>query len=227
MKLTAWLFTWIGAALIAAMGWIIPWVTYGLDDGPITDAAIAIRDEPDRAGFGALPALYGTYGWIVIGVLIVACGAFAMFSGPRDRWVAVVGYVVFAGLLAVGAFGTYGDSSGRTWDETLTFYGALAAAVVMVLMAVLSIRGSAFLGAIPAALAALVGLAWSIWFVAAAPQAGVVTVSVLGWALPVAHLLALLGALISIAIAGRNKSAAPSPTAPRAPAPAPTSSPPF
>lgn len=206
MKITALLMTWIGTALILLFGWLIPWITYSSREGAITLAATAIRDEPDRAGFSAIPAFYASYAWIVIGVLIAACGLFAMFSGPRDRWFAVVAYVLCAAFLGLGAFGTYGDSSGRSSEETLTFYGALAAAVVMLLMAILSTRGAAFLGALPAALAALVGLAWSVWFVAAAPVDGPVEVSVLGWGLPAAHLVALLGALLSVAIAGRNKS---------------------
>lgn len=212
MKLTALLTTWIGTALIGLFGWVISWVTYGPDEGPITEAAMAIRDEPNDAGFGAIPALYATHAWLVIGVLIAACGLFAMFSGPRDRWVAVVGYLLVATFLALGAFGTYGDSSGRTSEETLIFYGALVAAAIMVLMAIVSARGAAFLGALPVALVALIGLAWSIWFIVGAPTTSAVSLSTLGWALPVAHVMALVGALISVAIAGRNK-ATPAPAA--------------
>ncbi|WP_134322061.1 hypothetical protein [Cumulibacter soli] len=215
MKIAAWLTTWIGIALIGLLGWVVPWVTNGPDEGGLITAAQAIDNAPGRAGVSAIPAFYATTAWIVIGGLIAATGLFAMFSGARDRWIAVIGYVLGAAFLGLGAFNTWGGAS-RSSSENLSFIGVLVAGALMLVMAVLSTRGAAFIGAVPAALAALVGLAWSIWFVAAAPQTEVLSVSTLGWALPAAHLLALIGSLLSIAIAGRNKAV--SPASPNSPA---------
>lgn len=208
MKLVALLTTWLATALLGAFGWAIPWITHAGREGPLTEAAQAIRDEPGSAGLDPLPAFYASHAWIAILAVFAVCGLFSMFSGPRDRWVAVAGYLLLAALLGLGAFGMYGDRKSRTADESLLFYGALTMCAIGLSMSIFSLQRAAFLGALPAAGAALVGLVWSIWFVLSAMRTGVISVSPFGWGLPAAHLLGLIGALISIAVAGRSRSTA-------------------
>lgn len=205
MKIAAMITTWVGLALVGLLGWVIPWVTSGDGDGPLYLAGAAARDAPDRAGLGALNAWYAGYGWVVIGALMLAFGLFAMFSSQRDRWVAAVGYLLGAGFLIAGGFGTFGGELGESTSGTMTFVGVMVVAVIMLVMAVLSFRRAAFIGALPGAIAALVGIAWSAWFMVDVDQTPALTVSVLGWGLPVGHILVLVGALLSIAVAGRNK----------------------
>lgn len=227
MKMTAMITSWIGLALVGLLGWVIPWVTSSGDDGPLHLAGRAARDEPDRAGLGAINAWYAEYGWVVIGALMLAFGLFAMFTAQRDRWVAVLGYLLGAGLLIAGGFGTFGtfgtfgSELGQSTSSTMTFVGVMVAAAIMLVMAALSFRRAAFVGALPAAIAALVGNGWSMWFMLDVDQSPALSVSALGWGLPAGHFLVLVGALLSVAVAGRNKTDQP-PTAGRATAPEPT-----
>lgn len=209
MKIIAWLCTWAGIALIGLFGWVVPWVSDGEREGAITRAADTMKFAVYRAEIGAAPALYASHAWIVIGGVIAAFGLFMMFSGRRDRWIAVVGYVLGGAYLGVGAFGTFGVGAELAPEESLLFAGALGAAAVMLIMAALSLHRSAFLGAIPAGFAALVGLGWSIWFLVSASDSSRMELSALGWALPGAHVLILIGALLSIAAAGRDKQSTP------------------
>lgn len=209
MKIIAWLCTWAGIALIGLFGWVVPWVSDDVEEGAILNAADIMRFTVDRAGIGAAPALYASHAWIVIGGVIAAFGLFMMFNGQRDRWVAVVGYVLGGAYLGAGAFGTFGGGAELASEESLLFAGALGAAAVMLIMAALSLHRSAFLGALPAGFAALVGLGWSIWFIVSASDSSRMELSPVGWALPGAHALVLIGALLSIAAAGRDKQSTP------------------
>lgn len=210
MKITAWLTTWIGLALIALLGWVIPWMTIGNDSGALMRGADAVRDEPNRAGLDAIPGFYVTHGWVIIAGLLAAFATFAMFTARGDKWIAVLGYLAGAAALGFAAYRLI-TASERSSNETLLLYVAIGVAVVMLLMMVLSFRRAAFIGAIPAALLALIGLGWSIWLLLGSHD-GPLALSWRGWGLPLAHFLVLVGALLAIAVAGRNKTADP-PTA--------------
>lgn len=206
MKLTALITTWLGLAGIALLGWLIPWVSTQDGDGPITTAAEAVRDEPDRAGLGAIPGFYATHAWLYLLLLMAALGLFAMFTSRRDRWVAVLGNLAGAALLSTAAFGVLGSAVEDGVRDSIGVVGAVIGLVIMLVMAVFSACRAAFIGALPTALVALVGLAWSVWLVLGSPQSEQLSVSWLGWLLPTSHFLVLVGALVSVAVAGRNKS---------------------
>jgi len=80
--------------------------------------------------------------WIVVGyalLVTVAAGAGAALKAPRPRWLDQLGWMleVLAAVLAVGALAALGE--GRP-DELTTHLGYVAAVVVMMPIAMLSVR---------------------------------------------------------------------------------------
>ena len=162
----------------------------------------AIRDNP--LGFGGAPGFYLTIGWFALLGLILAFGLFAMFSGPKDKWIALVGNLALVGGVGYGSYLLWTTAPRSELDSRLAIAG-FAVAALAILGAVAAVTRLVWAGAILALVAALAGAVLSIWLIATGvPDTGD-SFSVLSWTVPLGFILAILGTLVAVAVNGKNR----------------------
>lgn len=203
MVLIAFLLTWIGAGLLALTAFVLAYADVDGEALASVGLAQAVSGSSDSLGLPSVLGFYAMVGYAALGGLLAATTLFAMFNSRANRWIAVLGYVVLAGLLGWIAWRMWSPTHPRQQEETIAFYGAIVIAVLMLSSAFLAVRQRAWRVAIIGAVLALVGLGLSIWLMLSSTDA--VSFRFYGWLIPLGYLLLAFGALGSIATAGKER----------------------
>lgn len=200
MTLAAFLLTWIGAGLIALGSLVLTWY----DGSTLFDLSEAAIDNNSLELSGA-PSLFVTIGWYWLLGLIVAFGLFAMFSGPKDKWIAFVGHLLLAGGIGYGSYLLWTTSDPRTDLVTRLAILGYAVAALSVLGAVAAITRLIWAGALLTLVLALAGAVLSIWLIATGVPATGDSFSILSWTVPLGFIVVIVGSLVSVAVNGKNR----------------------
>ncbi|GAB3302068.1 hypothetical protein EK0264_01455 [Epidermidibacterium keratini] len=220
MVLIAFLLTWLGAGLLALTAFVLPYADAGGNTLASIELGQAVYAASDNLGLPTVLGYYAIAGYAALGGLLAATTLFAMFNSRANRWIAVLGYVVLAGLLGWIAWRMWSPTQARQQGETIAFYAAIVIAVLMLIFAFLAVRQRVWRVAIIGAVLALVGLGLSIWLMLSSTDA--VSFRFYGWLIPLGYLLLAFGALGSIAAAGKERMNQP-PESASAPPAAPSS----
>lgn len=189
MKPLSLLLVWGGAALLVLSTFVLRWKGHD---------TLHQLSSADDLSYGGAAAAYPSLGWWAAFGLIAVTGLFTMFSGSRDKWIAVLGQILIAAAAVYLTLSYLGDNGDTELQRRLAVAGYVAAAVAL-LFGVLAMLGRGWIGAITTIIISLLAAVFSAITINAEPASNA------AWLTPVGYVLIALGSVVAIAVAGRNR----------------------